>query len=176
MLRRKDAGIHVKAIFHANDFEVRPVTSADFESTLKVYEQCEDFLSLGPVPKASKEMVQADIDHSKSSNGIFCGIWDKSGTQVGVLDFIPEMEKGIAFLSLLMISEPYRYGGIGTVIVAELEAHLMTNYKTRILKSGVQTNNAIGIKFWKKCGFILETKPTAIDDGTVAYQMQKRFS
>ena len=166
----------MSTIFSVNEFDVKPVTSADFDSTLKVYEQCEDFLSLGPVPKASKEMVQADIDHSISSNGIFCGIWDKTGVQVGVLDFIPEMEEGTAFLSLLMISGHCRYGGIGTAILAELESHLTANYKTIILKSGVQTNNAIGIKFWKKCGFILDKEPTAIDDGTVAYQMQKRLN
>lgn len=160
-------------LFSAATFEIRPLADHELKSTLEVYKQCEDFLALGPVPFASMEMVQADIDHSKKENGVYCGIWNKDNKQIGVIDFIPEVEKGIAVLSLLMISKQYRYNGIGTAIVESLEAYLKMNYKTQIIQSGVQINNEPGIKFWKRRGFILENEAKDMGDGTTAFQMIK---
>lgn len=51
--------------------EIRSIRSDELESVLEVYKQCEDFLALGPVPTASKEMVLNDIEISKAENGIF---------------------------------------------------------------------------------------------------------
>jgi len=163
----------MEILFSVNGMKIKPFETINLISTLEVYKQCEDFLSLGPVPYASMEMVQTDIDNSVNSKGIFCCIWNESEKQIGVLDFIPEVEIGIAFLDLLMISKQYRYNGIGTSIVKELAVYLKEKYHTKIIKSGVQTNNSIGINFWKKNGFILESIPKDMNDGTVAFQMKK---
>ncbi|MDP2807102.1 MAG: hypothetical protein Q8O74_03060 [bacterium] len=59
----------------SESFKIVPITKAYLPQVLVVYKQCEDFLSLGPMPKASMDMVKADFDHSKEENGLFCGIY-----------------------------------------------------------------------------------------------------
>jgi hypothetical protein len=112
----------MEALFHAKDCIVKEVEESDLQDTLQVYKQVEDFLALGPVPKASMEMVLADIDHSKQSGGHFCIIVDRNGSKVGVVDFVPETKAGVAFLSLLMISQDNRHKGIGKAVVIGLES------------------------------------------------------
>ena len=163
----------MKVLFHANDFIVRVIEEGDLQKTLEVYQQAEDFLSLGPVPRASIEMVHADIKHYKESGGLYCMIQHKNGNHVGVVDFVPETTKGIAFLSLLLISHRFRNRGIGHSIVKNLESYLQQKYRTHTIESGVQTNNDPAINFWKKCGFKIGTNARAIGDGTIAYEMKK---
>jgi ribosomal protein S18 acetylase RimI-like enzyme len=162
-------------MFSGKGFRIRPITDDDFASTLAVYKQSEDFLALGPVAKASREMVQKDIRHSKETGGIYCGIWDDAGEQAGVLDYIPEDTPGTAVLSLLMISGDQRNRGLGTAVMAGLEAHLKGVYGTKLIESGVQVNNENGIRFWTKRGFQIDSRAQDLEDGTTAYQMSKRI-
>ncbi len=55
----------------------------------------------------------------------------------------------------------------------KLESYLRQNYQTHTIESGVQTNNKVGISFWKRCGFVIECNPKAMDDGTIVYDMKK---
>jgi RimJ/RimL family protein N-acetyltransferase len=165
----------MKAIFCANDYIVRAMETDDLQRTLAVYQQVEDFLALGPVPKASMEMVLEDIQHSKESGGLFCVVVDNNGNQIGVVDFVPELTKGTAFLSLLMISQEFRNQGIGHAIVKALESYLIYTYGIHTIESGVQTNNEPGIRFWKKCGFEIGQTAKPLEDGTIAYDMTKRL-
>jgi ribosomal protein S18 acetylase RimI-like enzyme len=152
---------------------VRPYEHVDFDSVFHVYRACEDFLSLGPVAVASQEMVLSDIEHSRQEGGVFCIVDDAHRTTIGVLDFVPENKPGTAFLLLLMIAKVFRGRGYGSELMDLLEAYLRTNYMTRTIESGVQTNNEDGIQFWKKCGFDIGSVAIALDDGTVAYEMKK---
>jgi RimJ/RimL family protein N-acetyltransferase len=163
----------MKVLFRANNCVVRRIEENDLQRTLEVYQQVEDFLFLGLVAKASMEMVQADIEHSKKSGGLFCVIDDRNGNQIGVIDFVPETTKGTAFLSLLMISQKHRHQGNGQAIVNNLESYLKQNYGTHTIESGVQTNNSAGIAFWKRCGFEIGQTAKALNDGTVVYDMKK---
>jgi len=163
----------MKTLFRAKGCIIRTIDEGDLQKTLEVYQQVEDFLSLGPVPKASMEMVLADMEHSKQSGGFFCVIHDRTGDQIGVLDFVPERTEGIAFLSLLMISQRARHQGNGRAIVGKLESYLRRKYGTQTIESGVQTNNDQGIGFWKHCGFEIGQTPKALGDGTAAYEMKK---
>lgn len=61
MRQMKNTGI----LFNADELVIRPVSENEIGSTLKVYRQVEDFLSLGPMPTASLKMVLADIAHLK---------------------------------------------------------------------------------------------------------------
>jgi ribosomal protein S18 acetylase RimI-like enzyme len=163
-----------EVLFCAGELQVKPVSRMDLEKTLEVYKQVEDFLSLGPVPKATMKMVLADIKHSKEKNGIYCGIWNDLDDLIGVLDFIPDNGK-VATLSLLMISKPYRKNGYGRSIVKNLEEYLKRNYRTERILSGVQINNEAGIIFWKKMGFQIDVTPQDMGDGTTAYEMTKEL-
>jgi ribosomal protein S18 acetylase RimI-like enzyme len=161
-------------LFSSDTFEIRPLDKNEIDSTLEVYRQCEDFLTLGPAHVASMNMVRNDIDHSIEANGIYCGIWNEQNEQIGVLDFIP-MADQIADLSLLMISKKHRQKGIGTRIMKDFETYLKINYKTRTIHSGVQVNNELGIIFWKKCGYIIGTIARDMHDGTIAFEMYKEI-
>lgn len=166
---------HMQTIFFSSEYMVKPINSSDKKLILDVYTQCEDFLSLGPVPKASIHMVDADIQHSIKEKGIYCGIWNTEDTMVGIIDFIPETSKGNACLSLLMISEKYRGKGIGVLVTSLLESYLKTNYRTEVIESGVQVNNIKGIQFWKKRGYNISENARDMGDGTIAYAMRKEL-
>ena len=58
---------------------IRPVGKDEVGAVLKVYQQCEDFLALGPVPTASRDTVVEDIERSRESGGVFCGIYTADG-------------------------------------------------------------------------------------------------
>jgi RimJ/RimL family protein N-acetyltransferase len=164
-----------KTLFRAGDLHIGEITDADLSSSLEVYRQSEDFLALGPVAKASKEMLLADIDHSRESHGVFCGIWSDSGSQIGVIDFIPNNRPATALLGLLMISRECRNRGFGTQIIGSLESYLSQTYGTKVIESGVQTNNQAAIRFWKRHGFRLQEVGKEMDDGTVVYHMSKEL-
>src|SRR5512139_4052417 len=121
-------------------FTIRPVREDDRVDILSVYRQCEDFLALGPIPQASMAMVQADLDYSAQHGGSFCGIYDPGGTLMGVIDVIPEGYKGepkTAFLTLLMIAQPHRAHGLGTVVVQAAEQYLVAQHAVDTIRSGV---------------------------------------
>jgi len=117
-------------------------------------------------------MVLADIAHSKMEKGIYCGIWNRSGVQIGVLDFSLSAEKE-ATLALLMISQHYRNKGYGRAIVLNLEYYLNQKYGVTQIRSGVQVNNDGGIQFWKKMGYIISEIAREMGDGTTTYEMTK---
>jgi RimJ/RimL family protein N-acetyltransferase len=165
-----------EVLFCAGTLRIAKIGQIDLDSSLQVYRQCEDFLSLGPVARASMEMLLKDMNHSENSNGFFCGIWDEIGNQVGVIDFIPEKGKGTAILELLMVAKPFRKMGFGSEVLRCLESYLKTVYKTRRMESGVQVNNEDAIRFWRRHGFHIEERGRDMGDGTTAYEMYKDIS
>lgn len=163
----------MSVLFVTGGLKVRTLEPSDRAAVLSVYKQCEDFLSLGPVPKASREMVASDITHSAAAQGLYCVIEDLNGQTVGVVDFSCEAARGTAVLWLLMISARHRRKGYGTAIAAALESYLRDTYGVRTIESGVQVNNPMAIRFWSRCGYKIGTVPRSQADGTVAYDMTR---
>ncbi len=157
-------------------FLVVPADERHLDALLVVYRQSEDFLALGPIHKASAQMVTSDIESSRKEGGLYCGVWDKEGVLFGVLCFVPKMREETSFLTLLMISASYRGRGLGSEIVVELEKHLKTHYSTRRIEAGVQVNNLGAIRFWARNGFRLDDRPKALADGTVCFDMAKEIA
>lgn len=148
----------------------------ELDAILNVYRQCEDFLALGPVSTASKEMVMQDLAFSEQAGGVFCGIHDDNGKMIGVLDYVPghfEGDPGCAFLELLMIASPARKQGIGKAVVEAFENEIRKNKDITSIRSGVQVNNPDAIKFWLGCGFRIVSGPTLMPDQTTVYGLQK---
>ena len=158
---------------------LRPVTrdSADLGRILEVYRQCEDFLSLGPVPTASMDMVLADLELSKTEGGVFYAIEESvNGEMVGVVDFALAGFEGnpqLAFLSLLMIAAPHRGRGLGEAVVQAVEAAIRQDGRATVIRSGVQVNNPGGIRFWQRMGYRIISGPEPMADGTVTFQLWK---
>ncbi len=161
------------------NFVIRQITGTPEEmaQVLDVYRQCEDFLSLGPVPQASPAMVKADLVHSVKEGGIFCGIFDSPGVQMfGIVDFVPygyEGDPELAFLSLLMIAASFRGQGMGEAVVHAVEEWIIQNNRIRAIRSGVQVNNPSAIRFWQRMGYKIASRAQAMEDGTVTYQLFK---
>lgn len=161
---------------HHNCFELRPVDEAELSAILAVYQQCEDFLALGPQPKASAEMVLQDIAYSHESGGRFCGLFNGQGLMLGIVDFIPQGFEGdphLAFISLLMIAAPFRRQGSGAAVVQQIEAQILENPEIRAIGAGVQVNNPLALRFWQRNGYRIISGPEAQADGTTAYYLQK---
>lgn len=163
-------GIHALRLVDRSD-------PAVLAAVLEVYRQCEDFLALGPQPQASPEMVQADLDLSQSSGGIFCGIFaGPADEMIGVVDYIPagfEGNRQCAFIELLMIARPFRSRGLGYQIVAGLEAEICKDPLISAIRLGCQINNPGGIRFWQRCGYRITGPAVDYPDQTTAYPMEK---
>lgn len=126
-------------VIKGNYFIIKKVDDNDMDAILEVYKQCEDFLSLGPVPYASEQMVIDDLESSKEKGGIFCGIFINA-KMIGIVDFVPDGFKGNlnnAFISLLMISSSYRRKGIGRDVVKAVEEEILKNNSIKSILSGV---------------------------------------
>ena len=159
--------------------EIRPIPETELDAVLRVYRQCEDFLSLGPVPTASMEMVCTDLEHSRQQGGIFCGIYRLDGTLVGIVDYVPcdfEGDLHSASLSLLMIDKTFRSRGIGSAVVAAIEAELRRNTQIQTIFSGVQVNNPQAIQFWQGQGYRIISGPTLMPDQTTVFGLRKDVS
>lgn len=158
---------------------IKELPEPDLPQVLNVYRQCEDFLALGPVPCASMGMVKNDFHHSREEGGIFYGIFNDSGSMIGIVDVVLAGLKGNpehAFISLLMIALPYRNQGIGHKIVTDIEERIKTNTKVKVIFSAVQTNNLRAIEFWKKLGYQINGGPHKQMDKTIIYNLRKDVS
>jgi ribosomal protein S18 acetylase RimI-like enzyme len=159
-------------------FEIRRITPANHKAILRVYQQCEDFLALGPVAKASLGMVQKDIEISQSIGGNYCGIFSLSGEMIGVIDYVPHNYEGKpqqAYLSLLMIAAPFRSQGIGEAVVRAIEAEIKQNPKVTVIIAGVQVNNPLAVKFWQRLGYQITSGPERMPDQTIVYGLRKNL-
>ncbi len=163
---------------NARDYglEIRPISQGELDAVLNVYQQCEDFLELGPVSTASMEMVLKDLEISKNESGIFCGIFMADGKMVGVIDYVPRHYQGnpqAAFLSLLMIAAPFRNQGIGKAVVEAVENEIKQDVQITVIFSGVQINNPQAIQFWQRNGYRIVSEPKLYPDQTTAVDLRK---
>jgi ribosomal protein S18 acetylase RimI-like enzyme len=164
-------------LFTSSSFKVQPIGDDDLPLVLQIYQQSEDFLSLGPVSTASMAMVLDDIQHSKRGRGVYCGIWDCGNVLLGIVDFVPRcLDEETSFLSLLMIAAPHRSKGIGHTVVDSLENYLQQKYSIKRMLSAVQVSNEQGIRFWQKCGYQVDPTPTRQEDTTVTFRLSKDLS
>lgn len=162
-------------IIEGNSFIIKDVSEKDIDSILKVYKKCEDFLSLGPVPYASEQMVLDDLKHSGEEGGIFCGIF-RNSEMIGVVDFVLnnfDEEPNNAFISLLMIDIDYRRNGLGKEVIKAVEAEILKNKHIESILSGVQINNISAINFWISMGYKIIAGPELLPDGTTCYKLKK---
>lgn len=160
-------------------FTLRPIETADLPAVLAIYQQCEDFLALGPQPRASWEMVIADYAHAQAEGSHFCGIYLPGGELAGIVDYLPsgfEGQPACAFLELLMIAAPYRRQGLGEAVFRAVEAEIRKDPGVTEFRAGVQVNNPAAIRFWQRMGFVIASPARAMPDGTTAYQLWKPLS
>jgi ribosomal protein S18 acetylase RimI-like enzyme len=137
-------------LIRAGSLEIRSVTQDDLDSVLAVYQQCEDFLALGPVAAASMQMVLKDIELSKDAGGRYCGIHAANEKMIGVVDFVPNNYEGnpqAAYLSLLMIAASYRNLGIGRIVLEAVEQAVRQDAQVTEMLLGVQANNPQALRF-----------------------------
>jgi ribosomal protein S18 acetylase RimI-like enzyme len=158
------------------NFQIRPIRQDEKGAVLTVYQQCEDFLALTPLPIASMEIVEADLALSRENGGIFCGIYNPGGTMMGIVDVVVagfEGDPGAAFIELIMIGHPYRSGGLGSAVVEAVEAEILCNPAIKAILIGVMVNNPAALRFWERHGYSIMSGPTLEDDGTTVWRLGK---
>ena len=159
----------------SRSLEIHPVEENELDAVLAVYQQCEDFLALGPVPNASMQMVVKDIEVSQSEGGVFCGVYS-GGKMIGVVDYVLRNYEGNpqhAFLSLLMVARSCRDQGIGKAIVEMVEAEIRKYAQVKVILSGVQVNNPQAVKFWQRNGYRIVGGPELMPDQTTVFHLRK---
>jgi len=157
-------------------FTLHSVGEEDIDVILKVYQECEDFLSLGPVANASKTMVLADLEISRQEGGLFRGIFQADGTMVGIIDVVLSGFEGNpehAFLELLMIGVSYRGQGIGEWVVGAVEKEIRQMPHVKAILTGVQVNNLSAIHFWQHMGYQIVSQAHTLPDTTTVYDLKK---
>jgi RimJ/RimL family protein N-acetyltransferase len=161
---------------HGRSCEIRPLGRDGVPAVLEVYRACEDFLALGPQPKADMAMVVRDLEGSQQRGGFFCGIFDATGRMIGVVDFTRRGFEGRpeeAFISLVMLVPSVRGRGIGTEAVGVIEREIRKDASVTTISSAVQVNNPAAQRFWLKCGYELVGGPEARPDGTTVLGLHK---
>jgi ribosomal protein S18 acetylase RimI-like enzyme len=161
-----------------NSLEIRKIKRSDLEAVLDIYRQCEDFLALGPVAKASINMVLEDFNHSLIEGGEFSGIYSSNGKIIGIVDYIPHNYKGnihYGFISLLMVSKPFRNQGFGAAIVNAIEQEMRRDPQISTIRSGVQVNNIKAIQFWTRNGYRIASGSIIMKDQTTIVELRKDF-
>jgi ribosomal protein S18 acetylase RimI-like enzyme len=159
-----------------NPLEIRPVTQDDMEAVLEVYQQCEDFLALGPVATASMKMVLKDLEISLGMGGIFCGIHNEDGIMIGVVDYVLNNYEGdlqAGYLSLLMLAESFRKHGIGKTVLDAIENEIRKDVQVTKILLGVQVNNPQALQFWQRNGYRITGGSKLMPDTTTVFDMQK---
>jgi ribosomal protein S18 acetylase RimI-like enzyme len=159
-------------------FEIRRVTEDDLPAILQVYQGCEDFLTLGPVAKASMEMVLTDLKISKEEGGSFCGIYGDDGNMIGIVDFVLNNYQGnpnVAYLSLLMIDSSFRDQGVGKAVFDAVEKEIRKDPLVTKLLAGVQVNNPQAVRFWQRRGFSIVSEAKLMPDQTTVFDLQKEL-
>jgi ribosomal protein S18 acetylase RimI-like enzyme len=159
--------------------EIRPITDNELDDLLEVYRQCEDFLSLGPAPKASRAMILKDIETSRNDRGVFCGVYVSDRDLIGIVDFTPGGFDGaahIAFISLLMIVPRLRNRGIGTRIVELVENRIRTSGRVCEIRTAVQLNNPAALRFWQRNNYRIFGEPELRPDQTAVSYLRKEFN
>jgi hypothetical protein len=107
-------------------YTLRPVGAEAEAELLALYEQCNDFLALGP-RLASLEMVKEDLVVSAAAGCAYCGVYDSAGRLVAVVDVQVSGYRGdpaSADLALLMIPASQRSRGLGEAIFRAVEAEI----------------------------------------------------
>lgn len=152
--------------------------AAVLDEILQVYRRCEDFLALGPVPRASLQMVLDDLAHSRQEGGRFCAIRRRTdGEMLGIVDYVSagfEGDQSAGFLSLLMIAAPHRGQGLGEAVVRAVEAEIRRDPRVKTIFSGVQANNPRAVRFWQRMGYEIISGPELLPDGTTCYRLRSR--
>ncbi len=162
----------------APTFSLRPLDERDLPALLELYRACEDFLALGPNPRASAEMVLGDLALSRASGGGFHGIYDATGNLIGVADWTPGGFEGCpatAFIELLMIAGDHRHAGLGRAVVAEIERRIRLEGRARRIACGVQVNNRAAQRFWWRCGYRSAHPPEKLPDHTTGLLLCKEL-
>ncbi|GAP05618.1 acetyltransferase [Anaerolinea thermolimosa] len=151
-----------------------PMNESHLPRLLQLYQQCEDFLALGPSPHASPEMVLADLALSRQHGGTFYGVFQGKNL-AGVLDLVFSGFQGDAsraYLELLMIAPRFRGRGLGKNILAMVEKTLRSA-GVATLEADVQVNNPLALRFWQREGFLPIGQPRHQEDGTTTIHLIK---
>jgi 8-oxo-dGTP diphosphatase len=152
---------------------IRPATAADLPALVEIYNQSEDFLSLGSESPPA-QAAAADFAGALGNGGCFC-LLEYLGQPAGVMDFSPYAGPDEAHLNLLMLAGPFRGQGLGKAAFNWLERELSLLPGLRRLRADVQDNNPRAGVFWQRMGFEEVGHPALQQDGTTTQPLLRQY-
>lgn len=157
---------------------IRPVDGSLMPELLDLYRHCEDFLALGPDPRATEAVVLRDLASMRAAGAEFHGMYAADGALLGVLDVILQGYNGnpdCAYIELLMLRADARNAGLGAAVIRALEQYLAEQRISEI-QADVQVNNPAAQRFWQRMGFDCIGGPVLQPDSTVTLMLRKQIA
>lgn len=146
------------------------------EDILKVYVACEDFLALGPEPKASAAMIERDIKDAETESGVFRAVVHGNSETIGVASYVSHGFEGYperAFILLLMVMANRRCHGVGGRILHTIEDEIRRETNATEIHTAVQMNNPTARRFWERNGYKAISGAQLRPDGTTVIRLSK---
>jgi RimJ/RimL family protein N-acetyltransferase len=157
---------------------IKPLSDADVETILPVYEGSADYLDTQTPDEPSKEMVREDMQLAAQHASVYCGIFRRDTERpIGVISFVPHSFRGqrdYAWLSLLMIQENDRLEGYGTEAYRAVEDHIFSDPEVKRIGTLLIPQFDASLRFAEKMGFEQAGGPFKNKRGYGLYSFAKK--
>lgn len=169
----------MREIIETQRLLIKPLTEADAEFILPVYEGSADYLDTQTPDEPSIDMVREDMIIAAQHDSIYCGIFRRDTNQpIGVISFVPKNFRGqrdYAWLSLLMIQEGDRLEGYGTEAYRAVEGFIFRDEAVTRIGTMLIPQFDASLRFAEKMGFEQAGGPFKNKQGYGLYSfVQKR--
>ena len=147
----------MREIIETQRLLIKPLTEADAEFILPVYEGSADYLDTQTPDEPSIDMVRADMTLAVQHDSIYGGIFRRDTNQpIGVISFVPKNFRGqrdYAWLSLLMIQEGDRLEGYGAEAYVAVEDFIFRDEAVTRIGTLLIPQFDASLRFAEKMGF-----------------------
>jgi RimJ/RimL family protein N-acetyltransferase len=167
---------------HSKRLNIRPLLPEDYQAAINVYRKI-PFLTINvsgqPPENIDLALVEEEASEAAMHGALYCGIFLNGKDELtGIITFEQNRlnDKHTAWISFLLIAEPYRGQGFATEAYQLIERHIFTDPVVNRIELGVLPNNLKGKEFWQRIGY-QELGPGRISgEHTVIYMRKQRLS
>jgi GNAT superfamily N-acetyltransferase len=144
------------------DLEARPLAPAQLPLLQDLLQRCDDYQQLvygGPTrPDEAEELLRERPPGLKETQKHLWGLFRADGSLGGAVDMLSDYPgPGEWYLGLLLLEPALRGAGRGGALARAVERHVRLS-GGHLLRIAVAEQNAAGLRFWKREGFVEETR------------------
>ena len=165
----------------SDELEITPITPEDYPEAFEVFKNSAHFLvdiSGEPRNNLNPGRVTQEAANALQHRAVFAGIRLKKTRRIaGLAVYEPSNHEGrsqLAWIALLMISEPYQLRGYGRSACRLIEQAIFADPDIQSIRMGVLANNTGALKFWHKMGYLKLKEIRHETSGAGVIVMEKR--